>query len=267
MVRRDDLMRRARRSEQVAPTRPGERPFVGRANAIAATCLLQQRVPPLSLKAVHGRLSTSESLAYCLKAVHDKIFPCGNLTRRCRWSAGFLGDLPFPPPLQSGDAPHSYRSTVIGSQDTDANSRPNLFTHYFLPRVLLSYITGPRWFSDQPTRLTLRRTGFDYPRGGRGGRGEGGFPDFRASESRRTMLLVGGGSPVLPALAVRRSSTSPRFTRIGSQDPERLAHSPPTKATRAQSPAGSPNVRKGQSCRTMPLVAGFLGDLPFSPAP
>ncbi|KAJ8877826.1 hypothetical protein PR048_022284, partial [Dryococelus australis] len=31
-----------------------------------------------------------------------RIFACGNLTGRCRWSAGFLRGLTFPPPLHSG---------------------------------------------------------------------------------------------------------------------------------------------------------------------
>ncbi|KAJ8867710.1 hypothetical protein PR048_031513 [Dryococelus australis] len=43
---------------------------------------------------------------------------------------------------------------------------------------------------------------------------------------------------------------------------ERLARSPPTKANRVQSPAGSPDFRKWESCRTMP----FLPDLPFPPS-
>ncbi|KAJ8878511.1 hypothetical protein PR048_019089 [Dryococelus australis] len=34
----------------------------------------------------------------------------GNRAGRCRWSAGFLGDLPFPPPLHSGAAPYSLQS-------------------------------------------------------------------------------------------------------------------------------------------------------------
>ncbi|KAJ8880298.1 hypothetical protein PR048_016764 [Dryococelus australis] len=37
---------------------------------------------------------------------------------------------------------------------------------------------------------------------------------------------------------------------------ERLARSPPIKANRVQSPAGSPDFRKWDSCRTMPLVGG-----------
>ncbi|KAJ8879892.1 hypothetical protein PR048_020512 [Dryococelus australis] len=48
---------------------------------------------------------------------------------------------------------------------------------------------------------------------------------------------------------------------------ERLAHSPPTKANRAQSPAGPPDFRKWESCRTMPLVGGFSQGSPVSPVP
>ncbi|KAJ8883122.1 hypothetical protein PR048_014962 [Dryococelus australis] len=59
-------------------------------------------------------------------------FPTGSLpdfrTRnrvgRCHWSADFLGDLQFPPPLQSGAAPCSPRFTLIGSQDFDINEHP-----------------------------------------------------------------------------------------------------------------------------------------------
>ncbi|KAJ8873453.1 hypothetical protein PR048_024270 [Dryococelus australis] len=38
------------------------------------------------------------------------IFACGNRAGRCRYSAGFLGDLPFPPPFYSGAAPYSHES-------------------------------------------------------------------------------------------------------------------------------------------------------------
>ncbi|KAJ8879758.1 hypothetical protein PR048_020366 [Dryococelus australis] len=48
---------------------------------------------------------------------------------------------------------------------------------------------------------------------------------------------------------------------------ERLTHSPPTKANRVQSPAGLPDFRKWESCRTMPLVGGFSRGSPASPAP
>ncbi|KAJ8890375.1 hypothetical protein PR048_009883 [Dryococelus australis] len=42
--------------------------------------------------------------------------PAGNRAGRCRWSAGFLGELQFPPPLRSGAVPWSPHFTIIGSQ-------------------------------------------------------------------------------------------------------------------------------------------------------
>ncbi|KAJ8871333.1 hypothetical protein PR048_027650 [Dryococelus australis] len=57
------------------------------------------------------------------------IFACGNRAGRCRWSAGFLRDIPFLPPLHSGAASYSPRFTLIDSQDLVAKRRPNLSTY------------------------------------------------------------------------------------------------------------------------------------------
>ncbi|KAJ8870534.1 hypothetical protein PR048_029557 [Dryococelus australis] len=51
-----------------------------------------------------------------------------NRVGRCRWSAGFLGDLPFPSHFHSVAAPNSPHFTLIGSQDLDIKSRLNLYT-------------------------------------------------------------------------------------------------------------------------------------------
>ncbi|KAJ8873499.1 hypothetical protein PR048_024317 [Dryococelus australis] len=48
---------------------------------------------------------------------------------------------------------------------------------------------------------------------------------------------------------------------------ERLTRSPPNKANRVQSPAGSTDFSKWESCRTLPLVSGFSRGSPVSPAP
>ncbi|KAJ8865844.1 hypothetical protein PR048_033366, partial [Dryococelus australis] len=53
----------------------------------------------------------------------------------------------------------------------------------------------------------------------------------------------------------------------GAMVAERLAHSPPTKKDLAQSPPVSPDFRKWESCRTMPLVSGFPRGSPAFPAP
>ncbi|KAJ8888685.1 hypothetical protein PR048_008177 [Dryococelus australis] len=53
----------------------------------------------------------------------------------------------------------------------------------------------------------------------------------------------------------------------GTTVAERLARSPPNKAQRVQSPAGSPNFCKWESCRTMPLVSRSSRGSPVSLAP
>ncbi|KAJ8894038.1 hypothetical protein PR048_006648 [Dryococelus australis] len=56
-----------------------------------------------------------------------RIFACGNRAGRCRWSAGFLGVLSFPPPFQSCAAPYLTSYILIGSEDLDINPfRPTL---------------------------------------------------------------------------------------------------------------------------------------------
>ncbi|KAJ8894034.1 hypothetical protein PR048_006644 [Dryococelus australis] len=73
------------------------------------------------------------------------------------------------------------------------------------------------------------------------------------------------GSPWRDASSL--ATTSPRPLTSGATVPERLTRSPPTKANQVQSPAGSPDFRKWESCRTMPLVSRFSRGSPVSPAP
>ncbi|KAJ8870698.1 hypothetical protein PR048_029723 [Dryococelus australis] len=86
-------------------------------------------IPCLSLQHSDERLACSPPI----KAIRIqspvgslRIFACGNRAGRCRWSAGFLGNIPFPLPLHSGAAPYSPRSP---SSDLDVKSRPNIFSH------------------------------------------------------------------------------------------------------------------------------------------
>ncbi|KAJ8882373.1 hypothetical protein PR048_014177 [Dryococelus australis] len=94
-------------------------------------------------------------------------------------------------------------------------------------------------------------------------------------ESRRTMPLVGGfsrGYPVSPALAfLRFSFFTPfqhnRLSRTRATVAERLACSPPSKANRAHSPAGSLRIYTiGNFARRYCWSAGLLEDLPFPPS-
>ncbi|KAJ8868714.1 hypothetical protein PR048_030253 [Dryococelus australis] len=71
----------------------------------------------------------------------------------------------------------------------------------------------------------------------------------------------------------RRQTTTDRCTggvlrtpeRPGATVSERLDYSPPTKANRFRSPAGSLDFRKWESCRTMPLVSRFSRGSSVSP--
>ncbi|KAJ8869772.1 hypothetical protein PR048_028780 [Dryococelus australis] len=57
-----------------------------------------------------------------------RIFAYGNRGGRCRWSAGFLGVLPFSPPFNSGAALYPLQPPSSALK-TSMLSRPNLFTH------------------------------------------------------------------------------------------------------------------------------------------
>ncbi|KAJ8874301.1 hypothetical protein PR048_025147 [Dryococelus australis] len=87
-------------------------------------------------------------LANCLPAWHPtanrvrfsagspapQIFACGDRADRagrCRWSAGFLGDFPFPSPLSSGAASYSPCFNLIGSRDLAVKNYSNLLIHSF----------------------------------------------------------------------------------------------------------------------------------------
>ncbi|KAJ8874870.1 hypothetical protein PR048_022760 [Dryococelus australis] len=57
-----------------------------------------------------------------------QIFATRNYAGRC-WSAGFLGYLPFPPPLHSGTAPHSPQSPSSALNISLLRAAQNRFTH------------------------------------------------------------------------------------------------------------------------------------------
>ncbi|KAJ8865990.1 hypothetical protein PR048_033514 [Dryococelus australis] len=61
--------------------------------------------------------------------------------------------------------------------------------------------------------------------------------------------------------AYAKPTNSHSARRCWGRVAERLARSPPAKANRVQSPAGSPDFRKWESCRTMPLVCGAFSGI------
>ncbi|KAJ8866356.1 hypothetical protein PR048_032199 [Dryococelus australis] len=104
---------------------------------------------------IHGdnaETSAAKSLSYG----QTRIFVYGNHAERCRWSAGFLGDLPFPPPSNLGAATTSSHSTPVVSQDLDFKCRPNLFTHpAALPSTRRLYPPRSRYLTHQAVRARL----------------------------------------------------------------------------------------------------------------
>ncbi|KAJ8876842.1 hypothetical protein PR048_021289 [Dryococelus australis] len=60
---------------------------------------------------------------------HPPNLHSGNHAGRRHWLAGSLEDIPFPPPLRSGAAPYSLRSTLAGYQDIGVKSHPNISIH------------------------------------------------------------------------------------------------------------------------------------------
>ncbi|KAJ8879957.1 hypothetical protein PR048_020578 [Dryococelus australis] len=67
------------------------------------------------------------------RRVRSRILACGIRAGRCRWPACFLGDLPFPRPLNFGAVPYSLHFALVVSQDLYVKSCPNLFalfTHF-----------------------------------------------------------------------------------------------------------------------------------------
>ncbi|KAJ8880091.1 hypothetical protein PR048_020714 [Dryococelus australis] len=71
--------------------------------------------------------SAANRLLFLAESLQD--FRKGSCAGRCRWPAGFLRDIMFPPQLHSGSAPCSPRFTLINSRDLDVKSRSNPRPH------------------------------------------------------------------------------------------------------------------------------------------
>ncbi|KAJ8897426.1 hypothetical protein PR048_002772 [Dryococelus australis] len=88
-----------------------------------------------------------------------RIFASGCCVGRCRWSAGFLRDLPFSPPLHSGAYPFSPSCTLIGSQDLDVKRAAKISPLDSTPFRLCVLICSYRYFHGTATTLrTIRRS-------------------------------------------------------------------------------------------------------------
>ncbi|KAJ8890562.1 hypothetical protein PR048_010071 [Dryococelus australis] len=105
-------------------------------------------------------------------------------------------------------------------------------------------------------------------------REKAGYAPVEGEKNALCQLAEGGVKELLtdtrktdcPAEAC--STPGQRTGKIGAAVAQRLAHSPPTKAIRVQSPTGSlPDPRMWESYWMMPLTGGFSRGTPVSPAP
>ncbi|KAJ8890028.1 hypothetical protein PR048_009534, partial [Dryococelus australis] len=125
------------RGQQHAPTPP-------RCNVKARAGLESVDTPYHNSRFWGGGVHGVERLAYSPPTKANRvqsptgslqIFACGNRAGRCRWSPGFLGDLPFPAPLHPGAAPYSpqlpsptLKTSMLSALLTETFSVKSLFT-------------------------------------------------------------------------------------------------------------------------------------------
>ncbi|KAJ8891080.1 hypothetical protein PR048_010589 [Dryococelus australis] len=174
----------------------------------------------------------------CLGTAESKTHPTLQHfnTRRCMGigpddAAGqrvFSGISLIPPPLHSGAAAFIPGFALVGSQDLVVKKLPNLSTPLSHRKGVNSVIEVAFAIGSQFIRPAL----------------DASEPITDLQENTLRIAELPGAAVV-----------------------ERLARSPPTKTNRVQSPAGSPDFRKWESGRTMPMVGGFPRGSPVSPAP
>ncbi|KAJ8891045.1 hypothetical protein PR048_010554 [Dryococelus australis] len=153
---------------------------------------------------------------------HSRIFGCGNRTGRCRWSAGFLGDIPalLHTSLVNRVAPLRFEPLHLRHNPVYANFaiRENVTLNGLNKGIVLH--------SSREIFLLVGPVGLISA-------------NWRRTAARRDVTLMGGEEPRW------LSGYSLLASRQG--------------ANRVQSPVGSlPDFRVWESCRTMPLVGGFF---------
>ncbi|KAJ8866649.1 hypothetical protein PR048_032510 [Dryococelus australis] len=146
-------------------------------------------------------------------------------------------------------APYSPQITLIGSKDLSVKGRPNLFTSLddLLSMIYMSSTALPPLTSWRPGRSA----------------GLPIWPRRPWLQFRLTSVYIALYGRVL----LQCLSPAGLFAAAGATVADRLACSPPTKAIRVQSPAGSlRNFACGNRAGRCRWLAGFLGDL-LSPLP
>ncbi|KAJ8876118.1 hypothetical protein PR048_024027 [Dryococelus australis] len=92
-----------------------------------------------------------------------RILASGNRAGRCGWSAGFLGDLPFPPPLHSGAAPcltspsSALKTSLLKATQISSLTRSNDIFNIFV-HIYALYIQKGKGVSEEIREALNRRT-------------------------------------------------------------------------------------------------------------
>ncbi|KAJ8871799.1 hypothetical protein PR048_028139 [Dryococelus australis] len=238
---------RSQRSGPVGRTRPPV--SFGQEDRFVLSYTALKRSPQWS---INPRFSVGDWLGYSPPTEANRIrfpvgspreiFACGNCAGRCRWSAGYLGDLPRTPILHSGTAPYSPRFTLIGSQYLVVKRCPNFFTSLHGTQSTISYFFEPHF--DQSSSVdscsgdVVKKAGLSKPG-----------------------LDPAPGSP--PVCVLYRLLAGSIWEEVNF----RVLYLRIFVIYFSLTPAGSPDFRKWESCRTMPLVGGFSRGYPVSPAP
>ncbi|KAJ8891929.1 hypothetical protein PR048_004488 [Dryococelus australis] len=189
-----------------------------------------------------------------------RIFTSENCTRRCRWSAGFLGDLPFLPPLHSGAAPYSLQSLSSALKNSLLrDAQISSLTHSLTLRPGgTSRVYNPIEFSMEQRR---------NERAGENGRARENPPTSGVvrhdSHLRKSGTDPAGSRTRLVWLGGEQANHNTTAAQNGADDIISdnmwLNYSPPTLANRVRFPAGSLQYFVGR-CR---WLAGILRDPPF----
>ncbi|KAJ8879820.1 hypothetical protein PR048_020428 [Dryococelus australis] len=168
---------------------------------------------------------------------------------------------------------HTHRTSLSSALRTS----PNLFTNQLKSRARapLEGEIGDR--RENPPTSGIVWHDSHMGGGDLGATPRGIEPGSRRWEASRLTTAALGKKCLWKAQFQKKVKEEPKFESfkrhlrtphvVGATVAERLARSPPAKANRAQSPAGSTDFRKWESCQAMSLGGGFSRESPTSPAP
>ncbi|KAJ8882364.1 hypothetical protein PR048_014168 [Dryococelus australis] len=184
---------------------------------------------------------------------------------RARWRSGNSLDSHSGGP---GFEPSGFRFPMVFRNQSRLGWLPNKRNGRFLPQSLFPVQLAPSLMISLSTRRTRKRHSVTYNR-------QVVERSWHATQESRSVFNMVASLPTCTKPHSLRADMGGLWPSSphGASMVERLVCSPPTKANRVQSPAGSllQDFRLRKSCQTMPLVSGFprvsiVYPLPFIPA-